>query len=209
MVTRGNIHVIDDHPQVRSAISALLAAAGYSVNQFPSAERFLLDAQVVSPAVILTDMRMPSMSGLELLKRITTRPECPPIIVMSGESAPQEIIESFKVGALDFLLKPVPNRQLLAAIDKGLALDAANSKRRDDEQRIRSALASLTVREREVSSLIRQGFSNKAIASTLRVRADTVKKYRAQIYAKFGVGDLAQFLSLASACPGPWENSSA
>jgi two-component system response regulator FixJ len=208
MVTRGNIHVIDDHPQVRSAISALLAAAGYHVDQFPSAERFLLDAQVVSPAVILTDMRMPSMSGLELLKRITARVDCPPVIVMSGESAPQEIIESFKVGALDFLLKPVPNKQLLAAIDKGLALDAANFKRRDDEQRIRRALASLTVREREVSSMIRQGFSNKAIASALQIRADTVKKYRAQIYAKFDVADLAQFLALASACPEAWDSAS-
>ena len=208
MVTRGNIHVIDDHPQVRSAISALLAAAGYHVDQFPSAERFLLDAQVVSPAVLLTDMRMPSMSGLELLKRITARVDCPPVIVMSGESAPQEIIESFKVGALDFLLKPVPNKQLLAAIDKGLALDAANFKRRDDEQRIRRALASLTVREREVSSMIRQGFSNKAIASALQIRADTVKKYRAQIYAKFDVADLAQFLALASACPEAWDSAS-
>lgn len=209
MATRGNIHVIDDHPQVRAAISALLAAAGYNVNQFPSAERFLLDAQVVAPAVILTDMRMPSMTGLELLKRLATRADCPPIIVMSGESAPQEIIESFKVGALDFLLKPVPNRQLLAAIDKGLALDAANSKRRNEEQRIRTVLASLTAREREVSSMIRQGFSNRAIASTLQIRADTVKKYRAQIYAKFEVADLAQFLALSSACPEAWDSPSA
>jgi len=204
MAAKGNIYVIDDHPQVRSGISALLAAAGYSVSQFQSAERFLLDAQIVSPAVILTDMRMPTITGLELLKRITARGDCPPLIVMSGESAPEEIIESFKVGAVDFLLKPVPNKELLAAIDNGLALDAARVRRRDDEQRINEALSALTVREREVAAMIRQGFSNKAIATALGVRADTVKKYRAQIYAKFGVNDLAQLLALASAHPGSW-----
>lgn len=207
MAAKGNIYVIDDHPQVRSGISALLAAAGYGVSQFQSAERFLLDAQIISPAVILTDMRMPTMTGLELLKRITARGDCPPIIVMSGESAPEEIIESFKVGAVDFLLKPAPNKELLAAIDKGLALDVARVRRRDDERRIREALSSLTAREREVAAMIRQGFSNKAIAMTLGVRADTVKKYRAQIYAKFGVNDLAQLLALASAHQGSWDHA--
>lgn len=196
MAGRGHVYVIDDHPMVRSAVVALLEAADYRAFGFESAERFLLDGDIRRPAVVVTDMRMPSMTGLELVRRIAPRDDGPPIIVMSGESAPQEIIDALKGGALDFLLKPVSNRQLLAAIDSALELDGAHVARRAALARIEAVAAALTARERSVLAMIRRGHGNKIIAQALCIRPDTVKKHRAHIYAKFGVSDLAALLAL-------------
>lgn len=195
---RGNVYLIDDNPVVRSALHALLRASGYAVTDFASAEMFLIDARVKSPAVILTDMRMPTMTGLELLARLNELGQHPSVIVISGESTPQEIVASLKGGAIDFLFKPVSNEELLAAIARGLDLDRQRMASMAQMDAQRAALASLTAREREIATLIRQGFSNKQIAQRLEVRADTIKRHRAQIYDKLGVTDLVELLAFTT-----------
>ena len=195
---QGTVYLIDDNPMVRSALHSLLRASGYAVHAFGSAELFLLDARIVSPAVILTDMRMPTMTGLELITRLAEAGQHPPMIMISGESTPQEIVASMKGGAIDFLFKPVSNEDLLAAIDKGMEIDRTRVLEESRHKAQNSALSALTARERDVAALMRMGFSNKQIALKLDVRADTIKRHRAQIYGKLGVANLVEFLAFVA-----------
>ena len=197
MNIKGYIYVIEDNDHVRSSLYTLLSRVGYNVHVFDRAERFLLDAQVQSPCVVLAYMRMPSMTGLEMFNRLLKIGSTAPVIFVSGESTPQEIVDALKNGAADFLIKPFPNERLLKAIEKSLQENAKQIEVKNKAVNLQKIVSSLTSREREVCALILKGYDNKDVATFLKVQPDTIKKHRAQIYAKFDVENLAGLLSFA------------
>ena len=133
MLAKGHVFIVDDDHDIRIHLGDLLRHLGYGVSDFPGAELFLRQAIRCSPAVLILDLRMPQMSGLDLQKALLSQNWCLPIIYMSGESQSQEIIDAMKCGAIEFLWKPFPQSQLIQAIDKGLRQD---SERHEDQKRL-------------------------------------------------------------------------
>jgi FixJ family two-component response regulator len=123
MTDKGHIFLVDDDQDIRSSLGDLLKHLGYGVSDFASAAAFLQQASRFSPAVLVLDMRMPQMTGLDLQKALLEKDWALPIIYMSGESQSQEIIDAMKFGAIEFLWKPFAHSQLTEAIEKGLKID--------------------------------------------------------------------------------------
>ena len=196
MTNKGHVFLVDDDQDVRMSIADVLNHLGYGVSDFDSATSFLQQALRCSPAVLVLDMRMPKMTGLDLQKALIEQDWSLPIIYMSGDSQSQEIIDAMKFGAIDFLWKPITHTQLIQVVDKGLKLDAQRHANQLRLNRVAALHQSLSVREQEILSLMLLGHGNKAIGLEKNVMADTVKKHRAQIMAKMEVNSLAELLSL-------------
>jgi FixJ family two-component response regulator len=196
MTSKGHVFLVDDDQEVRFSMADVLRHLGYDVNDFGSAASFLQLAQRSSPAVLVLDMRMPQMTGLDLQKALLEQDWHMPIIYMSGDSQSQEIIDAMKFGALDFLWKPISHTQLIQVIDKGLKLDAQRHADQIRLKRVASLLQSLSAKEQEILTLMLLGYGNKAISRDKNVMADTVKKHRAQIMAKMQVNSLPELLAL-------------
>jgi FixJ family two-component response regulator len=196
MASLGHIHLVDDDQEIRLHMGNLLRQLNYGVSTFSSADEFLRKAIKVSPSVLLLDMRMPLMSGLELHLLLRKQNWTNPVIYMSGESHTQEIIDAMKGGAIDFLCKPFTQSQLIEVITKGLALDAQHHASHTRLLKASALHKSLSRKEQEIFSLMLLGNGNKTIASEIGLMPDTVKKHRAQIFEKMQVSSLAELLAL-------------
>ena len=206
MTSKGLVFLVEDDDDLRMNLEFMLKHLGYEVSDFDSAVSFLQKARRHSPAVLVMDMRMPQMSGLDLHKALLEKDWSLPIIYMSGESQSQEIIDAMKYGAIEFLWKPFPHSQLIQAIDKGLKQDA---ERHDDQKRlllVDSLHKSLNPSEQSILSLMLLGHGNKYIASAKGLMADTIKKYRGQILSKMQVNSLAELLALCKGYIPPTSN---
>lgn len=192
----GHVFLIDDNPDIRHHLSDLLKKMGYSVEPYADALEFLRQSVDRSPAVLVLDVRMPGMSGVELQERMAFLQRQTPIIFISGESQTQEIIQAMKGGAIEFLWKPFQIQTLKEAIERGLVLDV---QRRDLFMRsrdVRRKLVGLSAREREVLVLMLQGQGNKGIGEILNIQADTIKKHRANILQKMQAAHLAELMAM-------------
>lgn len=196
MTTKGHVYLVDDDHDIRFHLSDLLRQLGYGVSDFAQATDFLSQAQRVSPAVLVLDMRMPHMNGLDVQQSLIASGWGLPIIYMSGESQSQEIIDAMKAGAIDFLWKPVAHTDLRQAIDRGLDLDRQRETQALRLRHVQSMYDTLSKREKGMFDLMLQGHSNKHIAAVHGLMADTVKKHRAQILYKMQVDSLAALLAM-------------
>ena len=196
MKAKGHVFIVDDDAEIRLHLGNLLRHVGYSVSDFGSAKEFLATDENLEASVLVLDMRMPIMSGLDLQKSLRARGSDVPIIYISGESRSQEIIDAMKGGAIDFLWKPFSHTQLVEAIEKGLNLDQQHHKNRKNSKRVQALYETLSRREKSIFALMLLGHGNKDIASKLSVMPDTVKKYRAQVFEKMQVDNLAALLDL-------------
>ena len=124
--TPGHVFLVDDNPDIRHNLSHLLRKIGYSVDTFADAAEFIRLAPRLSPAVLVLDVRMPQMTGVQLQAHLVARGWHTPVVFISGESEHHEIIQAMKAGAIDFLWKPFPIQSLLEAIERGLTQDAQN-----------------------------------------------------------------------------------
>lgn len=195
MNLKGHVFLVDDDYDIRFHLGDVLRQLGYGVTDHASAAAFLQQAKPVSPAVLVLDMRMPQMTGLELQKALNAQDWHLPIIYMSGDSQNQEIIDAMKLGAIDFLWKPFTQLQMVQAIDKGLVLDA---QRHADQQRLKRVVSlyeGLSPREQSMFALMLLGHGNKDIAASTGLMADTVKKHRAQVLTKMQVDSLAELIA--------------
>lgn len=190
----GHIYPVDDTADVRHYLGDLLRQLGYTVASYPDAESFLQQSMDLSPAVLLLDMRMPGMSGVQLQQRMKTLGRHTPIIFISGESRSQEIIDAMKNGAADFLCKPFGRQDLVSAIDKALALDVARQQQFARLVTVRRRFETLTEREREVFLMILQAHTNKEIGELTGVQAGTVKKHRASILDKMQAESVSELV---------------
>ena len=187
------IYLIDDDRDILKSIGLFLQDEGYQIKSFERVADFKASLPLDASAIILTDMQMSDATGLDLQHYLLDENIDVPILFMSGTSLPEQIITALKQGANDFLLKPVMPVQLLTSISS--AFDALNQRQLSIKD-LSSSTERLTPKEREVAFYIKQGFSNKSIANTMNLKADTIKKRRAQIYAKFNCTSFPEFLKI-------------
>ena len=192
-----HVYLVDDNPEIRFHLKGLLVQKGYSVYDFDSAQNFLDGLEKLAhPCVLVVDMRMPKLSGLDLQYQLKLKNIYIPSIFISGESQPQEIIDAMKTGAIEFLWKPFKSEHLIAALDRGLAIDIENTNIQNRKIKLQALQADLSQKENEVFLLMRKGLKNKEIGEKLGVFSDTVKKHRAQVLAKMQVTTLHELLQL-------------
>lgn len=191
-----HVYVIDDNKVVAMALSDTLQRLGYSTEVYNDPLVFLRESMPVSPAVILLDMRMPSMSGVELQKRLLELGRKTPIIFISGEWQSSEIVMGMKQGALDFLFKPFNLDELLTVIQKALSKDLQNSLATSRQLSMRERYNSLTPREKEVCALLVAGLLSKQVAAQLGITNATIKVHKSRVLEKMQTTSLQQ-LALA------------
>jgi two-component system response regulator FixJ len=191
------VHVIDDDAAIRDSLSFLLNAAGLEVRTYDSAGAFLSALSQADAGCIVTDVSMPEMSGVDLLRRLRDMNVDLPVIVITGHGDIQLAVEAMKLGARDFIEKPINDEVLLASI--GSALDAGQKRAEEDAEQaaFRQAISSLTDRERDVLEGLIAGKPNKIIAFDLGISARTVEIYRANVMTKMNAGSLAELVRMA------------
>ena len=187
MTKVGHIYLIDDDESMRTSLSRMLRDVGYIVEDFSSAVTFLEDSMPVAPAVILLDMQMPDMTGLDLQEKLVQLGRKTPIVFVSGQSHPHQIVKSLKRGALDFLFKPFNLEALLKAVADALEFDRRQLKRISKEVETKKDYATLTPREKEVCFWLVKGLLNKDIAVKLGTTDATIKVHKARVMDKMNV----------------------
>lgn len=195
---KGHIYLIDDDPSICRSLAFTLSSSQYSVQSFNSPRAFLRDSLPISPAVILLDMRMPEMTGTELQKNLKQSGRETPIIFISGESQPNEIIDAMKEGAIDFLLKPFSMHVLIKAIEHGLNKDRVRQNNLVRNMDVRQRFNRLTEKEQEICLLMIKGYGNKEIAEMNGSAPATVKLHRSRVYDKMGVETLSELIELTA-----------
>jgi FixJ family two-component response regulator len=191
------VFVVDDDNSLRDAIRSLLRSVGHTVEMFPSAEEFLKHRNPAQPGCLVLDIRLPDTSGLELQKTLSEMNDRIPIIFITGHGDVPMSVQTMKAGAMDFLLKPFRDQDLLEIIQAALRRDRA---RRDEDAKAAkdtANYASLTTREREIMQHVVTGQINKRIAADVGLSEVTVKIHRAQVMRKMGAGSVADLVRIA------------
>ena len=183
----GHIYLIDDDESTRTSLTRMLREVGYMVEDHSSALTFLEKSIPVSPAVILLDMQMPDMTGLDLQEKLLQLGRKTPIVFVSGQSHPHQIVKGLKKGALDFLFKPFNLEDLLKAVAEAIDFDRRQLKRVSQDVETKKDYANLTPREKEVCSWLVQGLLNKDIAVKLGTTDATIKVHKARVMDKMHV----------------------
>jgi FixJ family two-component response regulator len=192
------VHVVDDDTSFRTAIERRLKHAGYEVQTYSSAQH-LLDRlpAVEEPGCILLDVQMPGLSGLELQNRLLELGSILPIVFVTGHSDIPKTVQAIKAGAEDFLTKPIPSEQMIAAIERAMARYDLAHRQRTEINSFLARVATLTPRERQVFYLMMRGMINKKIAGELGTTERTVKAHRHEVMEKMQVDSLAELVSSA------------
>jgi len=196
--TPGHVFLIEDDAHLRDDLAELLRFSGFTVQCFPSAEHFAGVSITADPAVIVSDVRMPGISGVEMQARLPTTSRALPIIFISGESSRQEIVEGMRNGAIDFLLKPFRAEQLVSAVTQALAVDSENTVKLRRAERLAALLSGLSPREREVFHLLVKGLNNQELVKQLGISIETVKQYKQEVMRKCECRSLAELIETAS-----------
>jgi len=192
----GTVFVIDDDPSVRRALARKLRTAGFRVETFDSARDYVARAPQAEIACILTDVRMPGMSGLDLQESLARAGRALPMVFITGHGDIPTTVRAMKGGAVDFLPKPASEREILAAVAEALERSREIGKAREETGRLRARYAALTAREREVLALVVAGLLNKVIADRLGIRETTIKVHRGRVMEKMGAASLADLVRM-------------
>ena len=192
----GRVAVIDDDDAVRRSVGAILEREGYNVQVHHSASAFLEDLPSPLPGVLLLDMRMQGMTGIELQTHLQDLGSNTPVIFMSGDSRPDEIITAMKQEASDFLLKPFTAQALLAAVAHAMEAAQHNLREADQKQKVTQQLQHLTPRELEICKWMVRGYSNKQIAAFDGAAPATIKLHRAHVMEKMGAHTLPELIDM-------------
>jgi two-component system, LuxR family, response regulator FixJ len=191
------IYVVDDDEAVRDSLVVVLEARGHTVRGFASAQQFLGAAPSLRPGVLITDIRMPEMDGLELQQRLIERALPFPLIVITGHGDVALAVRAMKAGALDFIEKPFAAEAILHSVTA--ALERVAEPRDQDPLAASARLALLTPRERDVLQGLLAGMPNKSIAYDLTISPRTVEIHRARVMDKMGARSLSELVRLSLA----------
>jgi len=202
------VHVVDDDEAVRQSLSFLLASAGFAVRVFESPTQVLEALPEMQPGCLITDLRMPEMSGVELLQRLRELKATLPAIVITGHGDVPMAVEAMKAGALDFIEKPFDDETLLAAVARALDRHRRAAQIDEDRSAIAARLDSLSTRERQVLDGLVTGRSNKIIAYDLGISPRTVEVYRAHVMSKMQAKSLSELVRMSLLAVPPGEPSS-
>ena len=192
------VTIIDDDESVRSSLAFLVECAGHKVRSFDSAISFFENMGAKGPdaGCIVTDVRMPEMSGVELVQRLKAMDCREPVIVVTGHADVPMAIQAMKAGVSDFIEKPFSDDEILGAISAAMKARSATADVDAQRQEIAGRLASLSQREREVLDALVDGKANKVIAFDLGISARTVEVYRANLMLKMQVKSLSELVRL-------------
>jgi two-component system, LuxR family, response regulator FixJ len=191
------VHVIDDDQAMRESLAFLLSTVGLEVQTYESAVAFLKVAREVDAGCVITDVRMPELSGVDLLRQLRELKLAIPVIVITGHGDVPLAVEAMKIGALDFLEKPFDDEVLLASVRSALSQLDQDQKRRAERGEIEARLASLSNRERDVLEGLVAGHANKQIAYDLGISPRTIEIYRANLMTKMQAASLSDLVRMA------------
>ena len=196
------VHIVDDEEAVRNSLAFLLGTSGFATRIHESASAFLDVAPGIRNGCLITDLRMPDLDGVELLRRLKERDAMLPAIVISGHGDVQMAVVAMKNGALDFIEKPFSDEVMITAIER--AVRQAETSTRDDaaNKEILARLSSLSEREAQVLKGVVEGLPNKVIAYELGLSPRTVEVYRAGLMGKMNAGSLSELVRMVLSVSG-------
>lgn len=186
---RPHIFIVDDEERICTSLASILPTYGYEASTYMGAEALLKALASERPDLILLDVRMPGIDGLEAQKLLAARQDAPPVIIMSGHGDIAMAVAAVKAGAHDFIEKPIDDEKLAVSIAQALAQDAGKAG-------LAERFGRLSPRERSVAGLVAKGYSTIAIAGELGISNRTVDHHRASILAKMEATSLPQLISL-------------
>lgn len=193
-LTMQQVSLIDDDEAVRDAMGMLLESSGISYSSFASADDFLAEYENDLRGCLVLDIRMPGMNGLELQTILKNRKSTLPIIFITGHGDVPMAVEAMRLGALDFMRKPINELNLLERIDQALSHEIDIRKQTFNIQQSKLKFDTLTQREMQIFERVAEGQANKAIAFDLDISERTVEVHRAQVMKKLDVATLAQLV---------------
>jgi two-component system response regulator FixJ len=191
------VHIIDDDQALRESLAFLLRAAQLEVRSFDSAKTFLDTLPDASVGCVITDIRMPDMSGIDLLRRLKEIKVGVPVIVITGHGDIALAVEAMKIGAADFFEKPFNDDQLVASVRAALQQQQGQTKRDAERAVIEHRISALSARERDVLAGLIEGHANKQIAFDLGISPRTVEIYRANLMHKMQADSLSDLVRMA------------
>lgn len=194
-IHRKTVFVVDDDASVRDALALLLSLQGHATAVFASAEDFLGALQPGWRGVVVADIRMPGMSGLEMQEALASHPSKLPVIMITAHADIAAARQAFKLHAVDFLEKPFDHDQLLASVERAM------QSLPEDPSAIgtRPAATALSAREREVMALVVDGKDNRSIGAELGISPRTVEVHKSRLMAKLGARNLVELIHLSQA----------
>jgi two-component system response regulator FixJ len=193
------VHVVDDEEAVRKSLAFLLATAGFPVRVHESATGFLAAAPMAGKACLVTDLKMPDLSGVELLEKLNGMGVTMPTVVITGHGDVPMAVAAMKAGAVDFIEKPFEDDVLIEAVKRAAGRLDDPVETTHDVQILRSRLGTLSERERQVLSMIVAGLPNKTVAYDLGISPRTVEVHRANIMSKMQARSLPELVRMSIA----------
>lgn len=184
------IHLIEDDVSQRDSIESLLAFKGFITKSYSTAKDFLQTLPFERPAIVIADIKLPDISGVDLHRMLLEKNINPPIIFISGEASIQESIDAMKQGAIEFLVKPFEIDTLIAAVNNAIKIELK-------EINLNFLLKNLSPREFEVYNLLLQGLNNQELIDKLHLSLPTVKQYKSEVMRKLKVNSLSKLIELA------------
>ena len=199
MTEKAIIHIIDDDAAMRDSLAFLLDVNGFEPKVYDSADFFLKEVGADIPGCVISDIRMPRMTGLDLVRKLKGSGSSCPVILITGHGDVALAVEAMKAGAVDFIEKPFDDAALLGAIRSALEVRPSNAEGATARQQAEARLSDLSPRERDVLQGLIAGKINKVIAHDLSISPRTVEVYRANLMAKTGARSVSELMRLALA----------